>query len=64
MVKLSYPFALDVLLIALNGAGSYLLILGFIFPHVYLNSSSYYCCYCYYYCWLLFGIFYRVGIWL
>ena len=45
MIKeIDYPLALEVLLMALNGAGSYLLILGFIFPHVYLNSSSY--------CWL------------
>jgi len=33
--------ALEVLLlIALNGAGSCLLILGFILPHVWRNSSS------------------------
>jgi len=39
----TYPLAFDVLLlIALKGAGNYLEILGFIFPHVYLNSSSCY----------------------
>lgn len=39
----TYPLAFEVLLIALKGAGSYLLIFGFILPQVYLNSSS--CCY-------------------
>jgi hypothetical protein len=33
-VKNTYPLALEVLLMALKGAGSYLLILGFILPQV------------------------------
>lgn len=40
----TYPLALVVLLIALKGAGNYLLIRGLSLPQVCLNSSSY----CYY----------------
>jgi hypothetical protein len=44
IVYIAYPLALPALPMALKGAGSYLLILGFILPQVYRNSSSYYCC--------------------